>query len=46
MSEIATNQEPIRRGKLVVMTMTVGPGEIGKYYREQMAALVYGAMER
>jgi CubicO group peptidase (beta-lactamase class C family) len=32
--------------KLVVVTMTVGPGEIRKYYREQMAALVYGAMER
>jgi CubicO group peptidase (beta-lactamase class C family) len=32
--------------QLVVVTMTVGPGEIRKYYREQMAALVYGAMER
>lgn len=32
--------------KLVVVTMTVGPGEIRKYYREQMAALVYGAMEK
>jgi CubicO group peptidase (beta-lactamase class C family) len=32
--------------KLVVVTMTAGPGEIRKYYREQMAALVYGAMER
>ncbi len=34
------------REQLVVVTMTVGPGEIRKYYREQMAALVYGAMER
>lgn len=32
--------------QLVVVTMTAGPGEIRKYYREQMAALVYGAMER
>ena len=32
--------------KLVVVTMTVGPGDIRKYYREQMAALVYGAMEK
>ena len=32
--------------KLVVVTMTAAPGEIRKYYREQMAALVYGAMER
>lgn len=32
--------------QLVVVTMTVGPGEIRKYYREQMAALVYGAMEK
>jgi CubicO group peptidase (beta-lactamase class C family) len=32
--------------KLVVVTMTAGPGEIRKYYREQMSALVYGAMER
>ncbi len=34
------------REQLVVVTMTAGPGEIRKYYREQMAALVYGAMER
>ena len=32
--------------KMVVVVMSVGPGEIRKYYREQMAALVYGAMER
>ena len=32
--------------KLVVVTMTAAPGDIRKYYREQMAALVYGAMER
>ena len=34
------------REQLVVVTMTAGPGEIRKYYREQMSALVYGAMER
>lgn len=34
------------RNQLVVVTMTCAPGEIRKYYREQMAALVYGAMER
>jgi CubicO group peptidase (beta-lactamase class C family) len=34
------------REQLVVVAMTVGPGEIRKYYREQMAALVYGAMEK
>jgi CubicO group peptidase (beta-lactamase class C family) len=32
--------------QLVVVMMSVGPGEIRKYFREQMAALVYGAMER
>jgi CubicO group peptidase (beta-lactamase class C family) len=32
--------------QLVVVVMSVGPGEIRKYYREQIAALVYGAMER
>jgi CubicO group peptidase (beta-lactamase class C family) len=32
--------------KLVVVVMSVGPGEIRKYYREQIAALVYGAMVR
>lgn len=32
--------------QLVVVTMTAGPGLIRKYYREQMAALVYGAMEK
>jgi CubicO group peptidase (beta-lactamase class C family) len=32
--------------KMVVVVMSVGPGEIRKYYREQIAALVYGAMER
>jgi CubicO group peptidase (beta-lactamase class C family) len=32
--------------RLVVVVMSVGPGDIRKYYREQMAALVYGAMER
>ncbi len=30
--------------KLVVVYGTVAPGEIRKYYREQMGALVYGAM--
>lgn len=34
------------REQLVVVTMTAAPGEIRKYYREQMAALVYGAMDR
>jgi CubicO group peptidase (beta-lactamase class C family) len=32
--------------QLVVVVMAVSPGEIRKYYREQIAALVYGAMER
>lgn len=32
--------------KLVVVAGTVGPGEIRKYYREQLAELVYGAMVR
>ena len=32
--------------KLVVVMMSAAPGEIRKYYREQMSALVYGAMER
>lgn len=32
--------------QLVVVVMSVGPGEIRKYYREQIAALVYGAMVR
>ena len=32
--------------RLVVVMGTVGPGEIRKYYREQMGALVYGAMTR
>jgi len=32
--------------QLVVVVMSVGPGEIRKYYREQLAALVYGAMLR
>ncbi|MCE9641292.1 MAG: beta-lactamase family protein [Betaproteobacteria bacterium] len=32
--------------KLVVVVMAVSPGDIRKYYREQIAALVYGAMER
>ncbi len=32
--------------QLVVVVMSVGPGEIRKYYREQLAALVYGAMVR
>jgi CubicO group peptidase (beta-lactamase class C family) len=30
--------------RLVVVYGTVAPGEIRKYYREQMADLVYGAM--
>jgi CubicO group peptidase (beta-lactamase class C family) len=32
--------------KLTVVVGTAGPGEIRKYYREQMGALVYGAMTR
>lgn len=32
--------------QLVVVVMAVSPGDIRKYYREQIAALVYGAMER
>lgn len=32
--------------RLTVVMMSVGPGEIRKYFREQIAALVYGAMER
>jgi CubicO group peptidase (beta-lactamase class C family) len=30
--------------RLVVVYGTAAPGEIRKYYREQMAALVYGAL--
>ena len=30
--------------RLVVVYGTVAPGEIRKYYREQLNALVYGAM--
>ena len=30
--------------RLVVVVGTVAPGDIRKYYREQMGALVYGAM--
>ena len=30
--------------RLVVVVGTMAPGEIRKYYREQMGALVYGAM--
>jgi len=30
--------------RLVVVNGTVAPGEIRKYYREQMSVLVYGAM--
>jgi hypothetical protein len=29
---------------LVVVAGTAAPGEIRKYYREQLGALVYGAM--
>lgn len=32
--------------KLVVVMGTVGPGEIRKYFREQLTDLVYGAMTR
>ena len=32
------------RERLVVVVGTAAPGEIRKYYREQMGALVYGAM--
>jgi len=32
--------------KLVVVVGTVAPGDIRKYYREQMGALVYGAMSQ
>ena len=31
---------------MTVVVMGVSPGEIRKYYREQIAALVYGAMVR
>ncbi len=34
------------RERLVVVTGTAAPGEIRKYYREQMGALVYGAMTK
>jgi CubicO group peptidase (beta-lactamase class C family) len=30
--------------RLVVVLRTVGPGDIRKYNREQLSALVYGAM--
>jgi CubicO group peptidase (beta-lactamase class C family) len=32
--------------RMVVVLGTVGPGDIRKYYREQLAALTYGAMSR
>ena len=32
--------------RLVVVLGTAAPGEIRKYYREQMGALVYGAMTK
>lgn len=32
--------------KLVVVMGTVGPGDIRKYYREQIGSLVYGAMTK
>ena len=32
--------------KLVVVVGTVAPGDLRKYYREQIQALVYGAMVR
>ena len=32
--------------KLVVVVGTAAPGELRKYYREQVQALVYGAMTR
>ena len=32
--------------RLTVVVGTAAPGEIRKYYREQMGALVYGAMTR
>jgi len=32
--------------RLVVVVGTAAPGEIRKYYREQMGALVYGAMTK
>ena len=34
------------REKLVVVVGTAAPGELRKYYREQVQALVYGAMTR
>jgi CubicO group peptidase (beta-lactamase class C family) len=34
------------REQLVVVAMTAAPGEIRRYYRENLAALIYGAMER
>ena len=32
--------------KLVVVVGTAAPGDLRKYYREQVQALVYGAMTR
>ena len=32
--------------RLVVVVGTAAPGEIRKYYREQMGTLVYGAMTK
>jgi len=32
--------------RLVVVVGTAAPGKIRKYYREQMGALVYGAMTK
>ena len=32
--------------KLVVVVGTAAPGELRKYYREQVQSLVYGAMTR
>ena len=32
--------------KLVVVVGTAAPGELRKYYREQVQAIVYGAMTR
>lgn len=34
------------REKLVVVVGTVAPGDLRKYYREQVQAIVYGAMSR
>ena len=44
------NHERVRRWLVLllpfVLAMIAAPGEIRRYHRESMAALVYGAMQR